>query len=62
MLAFCFGDGFTNVFYPTNAVMLVGLSIADTSYGAWFKRTVPFQILLVLLSVGFLLLATVIGY
>jgi uncharacterized ion transporter superfamily protein YfcC len=62
ILAFCFGDGFTNVFYPTNAVMLVGLSIADTGYGAWFKRTAPFQLLLVILSVSFLLLATAIGY
>ncbi|HWQ58056.1 MAG TPA: AbgT family transporter [Clostridia bacterium] len=62
ILAFCFGDGFTNVFFPTNAVMLVGLSIADTSYGAWFKRTAPFQLLLLMLSMGFLLLATAIGY
>lgn len=62
ILAFCFGDGFTNVFFPTNAVMLVGLSIADTGYGAWFKRTAPFQLLLLILSMAFLLLAVAIGY
>ncbi len=62
ILAFCFGDGFTNVFFPTNAVMLVGLSIADTGYGAWFRRTAPFQLLMLILSVCFLLLATALGY
>lgn len=62
IFAFCLGDGFTNVFYPTNAVTLVGLSIADISYGAWFKRTALFQLMLLVLSMGFLLLATAIGY
>ena len=62
ILAFCFGDGFTNVFFPTNAVMLVGLSIADTGYGAWFRRTAPFQLLMLMLSMCFLLLATAMGY
>lgn len=62
ILAFCFGDGFTNVFFPTNAVLLVGLSIADTGYGAWFRRTAPFQLLLLASSMALLLLAAAIGY
>ncbi len=62
ILAFCFGDGFTNVFFPTNGVMLIGLSIGNTSYGAWFRRTAPFQLLLLLLSMVFLLIAAAIGY
>ena len=27
-----FGDGFSNVFYPTNPVLLIGLGLADMSY------------------------------
>lgn len=35
--AFAFGDGFSNVFYPTNPVLLIGLGLADVNYGTWVK-------------------------
>uniref|UniRef100_UPI004056D029 hypothetical protein n=1 Tax=Agathobacter sp. TaxID=2021311 RepID=UPI004056D029 len=34
VMAFAFGDGFSNVFYPTNPVLLTGLGPADVDYGS----------------------------
>ena len=33
VVAFAFGDGFSNVFYPTNPALLIALGLADTGYG-----------------------------
>jgi uncharacterized ion transporter superfamily protein YfcC len=61
LLAFLFGDGYTNVLYPTCATLVVGLGLAEISYVDWLKKTVWFQVVLFLLSVAFLLLAVHIG-
>lgn len=57
ILAFLFGDGYTNVLYPTCATLVVGLGLAEVSYVDWLKKTGLFQAVLFLLSVAFLLLA-----
>ncbi|XFA98343.1 hypothetical protein ACAG96_05620 [Candidatus Izemoplasma sp. B36] len=62
ILAFIFGDGYTNVIFPTNGVLLIGLSIANVSYGKWFKWTYKLQILTLLLTIGLLIFAFYIGY
>ena len=62
ILAFIFGDGYTNVIFPTNGVLLIGLSIANVSYGKWFKWTYKLQIITLLLTIGLLILAFYIGY
>ena len=61
ILAFLFGDGYTNVLYPTCATLVVGLGLAEVSYVDWLKKTVWFQILLFLLSIAFLMFAVYIG-
>ena len=61
ILAFLFGDGYTNVLYPTCGTLVVGLGLAKVSYVQWLKKTVLFQIVLFILSVCFLLLAVYIG-
>ena len=61
ILAFLFGDGYTNVLYPTCGTLVVGLSLANVSFLSWIKRTGLFQILLFIISVGFLLFAVYIG-
>ena len=61
LLAFLFGDGYTNVLYPTCGTLVVGLSLANVSYLSWIKRTGLFQLLLFVISVAFLLLAVYIG-
>jgi uncharacterized ion transporter superfamily protein YfcC len=37
--AYCFGDGFSNLAYPTNAVLLISIGLASVSYGKWLKFT-----------------------
>ncbi len=62
VLAFAFGDGFSNVFYPTNPVLLISLGIADVSYGKWVKHTWKFQMANLLLTALILLAGLAIGY
>lgn len=37
IVAFAFGDGFSNVLYPTNPVLLISLGLANTSYKDYIK-------------------------
>lgn len=62
ILAFIFGDGYTNVIFPTNAVLLIGLSIASVSYSKWFKFTYKLQLFILLLTTFLLFIAVWIGY
>ena len=62
VVAYAFGDGFSNVFYPTNPVLLISLGLADVSYGKWAKWSWKFQALNLLLTSGLLLLGLMIGY
>ena len=62
VLAFAFGDGFSNVFYPTNPALLIGLGLADVSYGDWVKWSGKFQLLNLLLTASLLLVGLAVGY
>lgn len=62
IIAYAFGDGFSNVFYPTNPVLLIGLGVADVDYGKWVKWSLPFQFFNLLLTSGLLILGLMIGY
>ncbi|MBQ2662201.1 MAG: YfcC family protein [Clostridia bacterium] len=62
LLAFVFGDGFTNVIFPTNAVLLIGLSMANVSYGKWFRHTILLQLLMLTITSLVLLFGVAIGY
>ena len=62
VVAYAFGDGFSNVFYPTNPVLLISLGLADVDYGKWVKWSWKFQGLNLLLTSGILLLGLMIGY
>ncbi len=61
ILAYLFGDGYTNILFPTNGLLMIGLGIADIGYFSWLKRTALLQILLFILSCGFLMLAVFLG-
>ncbi|MCL2098272.1 MAG: AbgT family transporter [Bacteroidales bacterium] len=54
VMAFQFGDGFTNMITPTSGVLIGVLGLARIPYGIWFKWIWKFMLLLILL--GFLLL------
>ncbi|MCQ2387274.1 MAG: AbgT family transporter [Clostridia bacterium] len=62
VLAFAFGDGFSNVFYPTNPVLLISLGLTETGYGKWVKYSWKFQVLNLLLTCGLLLFGLAVGY
>lgn len=62
VLAFAFGDGFSNVFYPTNPALLISLGLVDVSYGKWFKWSIKFQLANVVLTCLLLLLGFAVGY
>jgi uncharacterized ion transporter superfamily protein YfcC len=57
VLAFLFGDGFSNVFYITNPVLLITLGITGVSYAKWFKKTWLLQIIVLTATALLVLLA-----
>ncbi|HWQ96849.1 MAG TPA: AbgT family transporter [Clostridia bacterium] len=62
VLAYAFGDGFSNVFYPTNPVLLISLGIVGIGYGKWFKWSAKIQGAVLVLTCALLLFANSIGY
>ena len=62
ILTYCMADGFTDVILPTNPILLIGLSMANVSYGKWLKWTWKLQLLLFVISVGVLFFGALIGY
>lgn len=62
ILIFMFADGFTNIFFPTCATLVIGLSLAKVSFAEWYKKTWAFQLIMLALSLGALFVAQIIGY
>lgn len=62
VMAFAYGDGFSNVFYPTNAALLIALGLSDVSYSKWVKYTWKFQLANLLLTSLMLLVGLAVGY
>ena len=54
VLAFQFGDGFTNMITPCSGVLMAVLSVAKIPYEKWVKWVWKFILLLIV--IGFLLL------
>lgn len=62
IVAFAFGDGFSNVIYPTNAGLLITLGLSDVSYGKWFRYSWKFQALNLVLTSAILMFGLAVGY
>ena len=62
VLLYTFGDGYTNVIFPTSPVLLLSLSMIGTDYFKWVKKSLPLFVLNFLLVILFIVLAVVIGY
>ncbi len=62
VLAYQFGDGFTNMLVPTNAVLMGILGIAGIPYEKWFKFIFPLMIKIWILGSLAMALAIWIGY
>lgn len=62
VLAFNYGDGFSNIVYFTNPCLLIALSVVGVSYGKWIKFSLKLQALIAVCCCGILLLGTMVGY
>lgn len=61
IVAYAFGDGFSNVFYPTNAALLIGLNVAHLGYGEYVRWAWKYQLANLILTSLILLLGVAIG-
>ena len=62
IVAYAFGDGFSNVFYPTNPALLISLGLADVNYGKYAAWSWKFQGLNLILTSLILLFGLAVGY
>ncbi|MDR0760318.1 MAG: AbgT family transporter [Treponema sp.] len=62
VLAFDFGDGFSNMIFPTNALLLIALSFTVVSYAKWIRWTWKLQATILLITSAFLAFAVKIGF
>ena len=62
VLLYTFGDGYTNVIFPTSPVLLISLSMIEVEYFTWVKKSAPLFLLNFLLVLGFIVLGVVVGY
>jgi uncharacterized ion transporter superfamily protein YfcC len=62
VLAYIFGDGFSNLAYPTNPVLLISLGLTVVSYPKWLRWTAKLWLWVILVTVAFLGVAVVIHF
>lgn len=62
VLAYQFGDGFTNMIIPTNGILMGILGIAGVPYDRWFRFLMPLMLKLFLASSAILIGAVWFGY
>ena len=62
VLAFQLGDGLTNILYPTSGYFMAALAIAGVRWEKWVKFYLPLFAMWVVVAIGFLVLAQVIGW
>jgi len=60
VLAYIFGDGFSNMAYPTNPVLLISLGLTVVSYPQWLKWTAKLWLAVFVVTAAFLWIATAI--
>jgi len=62
VLAYQFGDGFTNILVPTNAVLIGILSMAGVPYDRWVRFLMPLMVQIWVVAAIALAIAVGIGY
>ncbi|AVK83132.1 putative basic amino acid antiporter YfcC [Lysinibacillus sp. B2A1] len=62
VLAYQFGDGMSNIIFPTVGFLMAGLSIAGIPWGKWIRWILPFMLLQVTVAVVSLIIAQIIQY
>jgi uncharacterized ion transporter superfamily protein YfcC len=62
VLAFDFGDGFSNMVFPTNALLLIALSFSVVGYTKWMRWTWKLQLVILAITAAFLAFAVKTGF
>ncbi len=62
VLAFLFGDGLSNIFYPTSGYFMAVLAVAGIKWEKWIKFIWPLLLIWYGLAVVFLIIAQLINY
>jgi uncharacterized ion transporter superfamily protein YfcC len=62
VLAYQFGDGFTNILVPTNAVLIGILTMAGIPWERWLRFVMPFMIKIWIVGSVVMAIAVAIGY
>ena len=62
VLLYTFGDGYTNVIFPTSPVLLISLSMIGVNYLTWVKKSFLFFLVNFVLVVAFIALGVAVGY
>ncbi len=62
MLAFQFGDGFSNILIPTQYVLIGILAMAGIPYDRWLKFVMPLMVKIAIVGSTALVVAVLIGY
>jgi uncharacterized ion transporter superfamily protein YfcC len=57
VLAYQFGDGFTNMIVPTSALVMGTLALGRIPYGQWVRFATPLLVKLFAVALVFLLLS-----
>jgi uncharacterized ion transporter superfamily protein YfcC len=60
--AYIFGDGFSNMLYPTNPVLLISLGLTVVSFPVWLRWSLKLWLGVLLIAITFLGIAVAIGY
>lgn len=62
VLIYTFGDGYTNLLFPTSPVLLIGLSMIGVPYLRWVRKSLPLFAATFLLVIAFIFIGIRIGY
>jgi uncharacterized ion transporter superfamily protein YfcC len=62
VLAYIFGDGFSNLAYPTNPMLLICLGLTVVSYPKWLRWTAKLWFWVILATIAFLGIAVATNY
>ena len=62
VLAFQMGDGFSNIFWPTNPMLIVAISLAGVSWTKWARFILPLQVILMVIGCAVLSVAVMIEW
>jgi uncharacterized ion transporter superfamily protein YfcC len=61
VLAYQFGDGFTNMIVPTSALVMGALALGKVPYSAWFRFVGPLLLKIFAVAAIFLVMSMYIG-